>query len=293
LLKAHRATAHYETFNHSNQLEQAVSQKEVTILIPNYKTPDITKICMRLIRQHTDFSRVAVMVIDNNSNDESLAYLKTLPWITLIERKTEAAEPVTLSHSRALDLALAQVTTPYVLSIHTDTFIKDKNWLDVLITPFNKNPKLAGVGSWKLESKSSLEMLGYHFEQMWKKLLNQYFGYKGYRADRLDVNARYLRSHCAIYRMDVIRELNTNFSDGEQTAGKVMHQKIVQAGYQMLFLDSAELGSYIDHLNHATMVLNPALGSSNKVQKEGHARIKKKLRGIDATAILANQQLDH
>lgn len=269
-----------------------MSQKQVTILIPSYKTPDITKICLRLIRQHTDFNRVEVIVIDNNSNDASLAYLKTLPWITLIERKGIAGESGPLSHSRALDLALEQVTTPYVLSIHTDTFVKRSDWLDVLLAPFAKDPQLAGVGSWKLESKSSIEMFGYHFEQMWKKLLNQYFGYQGYRADRLDVNARYLRSHCAMYRMDVIRELNTNFSEDEQTAGKIMHQKMVQAGYNMLFLSSAELGNHIDHLNHATMVLNPELGSSSKVQKEGHARIKKKLRGIDANAILLNTTLD-
>lgn len=269
-----------------------MNQKEVTILIPNYKTPDITKICLRLIRQHTDFNRVEVIVIDNNSNDESLTYLKTLPWITLIERKVVSGESGPLSHSKALDLALERVTTPYVLSIHTDTFIKRSDWLDVLLAPFHKNIQLAGVGSWKLESKSRIEMFGYHFEQAWKKFLNQYFGYQGYRADRLDVNARYLRSHCAMYRMDVIRQLNTNFSDDEQTAGKVMYQKMVQAGYNILFLNSAELGSYIDHLNHATMILNPELGSSKKVQKEGYARMKRKLRGIDATAILANQQYD-
>lgn len=269
-----------------------MSQKEVTILIPNYKTPDITKICLRLIRQHTDFNRAEVIVIDNDSDDDSLAYLKTLPWIKLIERKANPNESVGLSHSRALDLALKQVTTPYVLSIHTDTFIKKSDWLDVLISPFSKNEKLAGLGSWKLESKSNLEMLGYHFEQMWKRFLNKHFGYNGYRADRLDINARYLRSHCAIYRMDVIHKLNTSFSDEGQTAGKTMHQKMVQAGYEMLFLDSAELGIYIDHLNHATMVLNPELGSSEKVQKEGRIRIKKKLRGIDAMEIQANDLLD-
>lgn len=71
-----------------------------------------------------------------------------------------------------------------------------------------------------------------------------------------------------------------------------MHQKMVQAGYKMQFLNSAELGTYIDHLNHASMVLNPELVSSSKVQKEGHARIRKKLRGIDANAILSNIALD-
>lgn len=95
-----------------------------------------------------------------------------------------------------------------------------------------------------------------------------------------------------MYRMDVIKTLNTNFSDGEETAGKVMHQKMVAAGYQMLFLDSGELGRYVDHLNHATMVLNPEFGSSEQMRNEGNKRIKDKLRGIDARVILDNVNLD-
>lgn len=31
--------------------------KEVPILVPNYRTPEITKICMRLLRKHTDPER--------------------------------------------------------------------------------------------------------------------------------------------------------------------------------------------------------------------------------------------
>jgi len=270
-----------------------LNNKEVTILIPNYKTPEITKICMRLIRRYTDFNRVEVIVIDNNSNDASLEYLKTLKWITLIERKPERDDTAPLSHSRALDLALAQVKTPYVLSIHTDTFIKHPNWLDVLIDPMKQNPKLAGVGSWKLESKTAIRKFGIQFEQSWKYILHTLFGYQGYNKDRLDVDARYLRSHCAIYRTDIIHTLHTNFSDDDKVAGKVMHQKIVNAGYQMLFLESIFLGKYIDHLNHATMVLNPEFGSSEKMRKQGNKRITSKLLGIDATSILANAALDN
>ncbi len=247
---------------------------------------------MRLIRRYTDFNRVEVIVIDNNSNDASLAYLKTLKWITLIERKPESDDTGPLSHSRALDLALAQVKTPYVLSIHTDTFIKHKDWLDVLIEPMKKDQTLAGVGSWKLESKSRIRTLGIQFEQSWKYALHKLFGYEGYNKDRLDVDARYLRSHCALYRTDVIKSLNTNFSDEDQTAGKVIHQKMIKAGYKMLFLESLELGRYIDHLNHATMVLNPEFGSSDKMRASGNKRIQKKLRGIDAAEILANTSLD-
>jgi hypothetical protein len=53
-----------------------------------------------------------------------------------------------------------------------------------------------------------------------------------------------------------------------------------------------ELGKYIDHLNHATLVLNPDLGSKSSSIREGKKRIKKKLRGIDASAILDDISLD-
>src|SRR3990167_707725 len=142
--------------------------KLVTILIPNYKTFILTKLCLRLLRKNTDLRKAHVIVIDNDSQDESLAYLKTVTWIELIERKAEPSESPALSHARALDLALKRVTTPYVLSIHTDTFIKHPGWLDFLLAPMLKNSNVAGVGSWKLESKTrwkrTLKLIEHYFQ---------------------------------------------------------------------------------------------------------------------------------
>ncbi len=267
-------------------------QKQVTILVPNYKTLEITKICLRLLRKFTDFNQVEVIAIDNNSQDASVEYLRSLSWLKLIERQPAADDTVPLSHSRALDLALAQVTTPFVLSIHTDTFVKRADWLQMLLQPFENHSKLAGVGSWKLESKTTLQRWGIQFEQCWKKALNKWFGYRGYNPNRLDESKYYLRSHCAMYRTDIIRALNTSFSDQNQTAGMVMHQKMIAAGYEMRFLDSVHLGQYVDHLNHATLIFNPQLGTSEKNMREGAKRINAKLRGIDGEAILADSSLD-
>ncbi|HET8807054.1 MAG TPA: glycosyltransferase family 2 protein [Methylophaga sp.] len=268
-----------------------MTEKLVTILVPNYKTLLITQICLRLLRKHTDPALADVIVIDNDSQDTSTEYLRSLKWIKLIERQTEAGETGVHAHSRALDLALAEVKTPYVLSIHTDTFIKRSDWLTFLLSQFD-NELVAGVGSWKLESKSSLRRFGIHFEQGWKYLLNRFFDYQGYRVERLDKSAQYLRSHCAIYRTDIIRELATGFSDGDDTAGKTMHTKMVKAGYQMKFLSSANLGQYIDHLNHATSILNPELRRDGKNNGRSHRKIKARMRGVDAVGILAQKDLD-
>ncbi|HRP95669.1 MAG TPA: glycosyltransferase [Rhodocyclaceae bacterium] len=269
-----------------------MSTPQVTILIPNHRTPEITRICMRLLRRHTDPARARVIAIDNSSGDESLEYLRSLKWIELIERPPAEDDTPSLSHSRALDLALAQVDTPYVLSIHTDTFVRRDDWLDVLLAPFTADPKVAGVGSWKLESKSPLALLGRNIEKAWKLGLYRLTGVRTFHPVRFDESLHYLRSHCAMYRVGVIRALNTGFSDGRDTAGAAMHRKMVAAGHRMVFLESDLLGRYVDHLNHATMVLNPELGSNQRSIREGQKRIRQKLRGVDAVGLLADDSLD-
>lgn len=268
-----------------------MTKKLVTILVPNYKTLMLTQICLRLLRKHTDPNLVDVIVIDNDSQDTSTDYLRKLQWIKLIERPAEPGETGVQAHSRALDLALKEVNTPYTLSMHTDTFIKHDDWLSFLLEQFDDD-NVAGVGSWKLESKSLLRHSGIYFEQGWKFLLNRLFDYQGYRPERLDKSVRYLRSHCAMYRTDIIKKLNTSFADGDDTAGKVMHHKMVEAGYQMKFLSSPRLGYYVDHLNHATSILNPELRRDGKNNSRSHRKIKSKLRGVDVVSILAQKDLD-
>ena len=127
--------------------------KQVTILVPNYKTLELTKICLRLIRKYTAKDDYKIIAIDNASEDESVVYLRSLPWIRLLERDISNDPRPGLSHSRALDLALEQTDTPYVLSIHTDTFVHHPQWLTYLLAQIDKSPDIGGVGSWKLEHK--------------------------------------------------------------------------------------------------------------------------------------------
>ena len=79
---------------------------KATICIVNYKTLDLTRLCLRSIRKFTNYP-CKVMVVDNNSHDESLEYLKSLNWIHLIERKPKIGEPGGgYAHGSGLDLGL-------------------------------------------------------------------------------------------------------------------------------------------------------------------------------------------
>lgn len=265
---------------------------QVTILIPNYKTLELTKLCLRLIRQNTDLSLARVIVIDNDSQDASVDYLRTLKWIELIERKQISDESPALSHSRALDLALERVTTPYVLSIHTDTLVRNKKWLLFLLNEINRDANIAGVGSWKLESKPFYKQMFKSLERLIQKYYYILVGKKNHSLEGVDHNHFYLRSHCALYRMDFIRRYQLTFSDNKEVAGKAMHRHLIQKHHKMIFIPSSILLQYMDHINHATTVLNPSLSRNEKSVNKGIRRIQKSLDSFNATAILQNNQLD-
>jgi hypothetical protein len=266
--------------------------KLVTILIPNYKTPELTKLCMRLLKKNTNLNVADVIVIDNDSKDASLDYLRTLPWIKLIERQVPEGEPGYVSHALALDQALKEVKTPYVLSIHTDTLMTSSYWLPFLLKQMEKGPTIAAVGSWKLETKAWYQRLFKSIEYYWQSFYFKLIGKEDHCLLGQGNNYYYLRSHCALYRMDLIKKYNLSFLDGDNPAGKLMHKKLVDAGYKMIFLPSETLGQYMDHLNHATMILNPELGARQSTITKGLKRMKKRLAEMNATAVLADESLD-
>ncbi len=258
-----------------------MQKPEVTIIVPNYKTADLTRLCLRSLRRHTDQKRVRVIAVDNNSQDASTEYLRSVEWIKLIERPPVPGESGPQMHSRALDLALAEVDTPYFMVIHTDTFVINDLWLDFLINRLIASPKIAGIGSWKLESVPPWKRFGKALETMIRRLLGK----------KSKKETLYLRSHCALYRTDAVREVNQPFCD-DDTAGKSLHFALIAAGYDMRFIESPELMKFIRHLNHATMILNPSPGDRKTSKPAARRRIERELESLHYRDILADESLD-
>ncbi len=235
----------------------------VTVLLPNYKTPELTKICVRLLNKYTAPGKLRIVAVDNDSGDGSLEYLRSIPWIELIERKDIAGEAGPLMHAKALDQGFGKVTTKYVLVIHTDTLVIHPEWLDYLLRQIEADENIAGVGSWKLEYVSPLKAFGKKIENVFRRLAGKKVGKEEH----------YLRSHCALYRTELIRQHTNGFND-QKTAGLSIHRILTEKGYQMKFLLSEDLGKYIRHLNHATGVLNPSAGSRRDRKKKSRKRIQ-------------------
>ena len=256
--------------------------KEVSILIPHYKTLKMTQLCLRLIKKHTDLQRVEIIVIDNGSNDESSDFLKKLDGITLLIREKVMGESGAMSHSKALDLGLEHVSTPFFLSIHTDTLVIAPGWLDFLLDHIKSEKNIAGVGSWKLEFKPMYKRILKNMERFWQaRIWYPMKGKAGGKITGIGDNYYYLRSHCALYKTDLVKNSTNGFNDGGEVAGKVLHKKLVDQGFTMRFLSSDDLSQYVRHLNHATAILNPELHGKRTGKKKQLNRIEKELNRLE------------
>jgi glycosyltransferase involved in cell wall biosynthesis len=265
----------------------------VSILIPHFRTLELTQFCLRSLRKYTDPSRVQIIVIDNGSRDASTEYLRGLSWITLIERDPVPGESGATAHARALDLGLTRARAPFILSMHTDTIVISPRWLDFLLGHIEADERIAGIGSWKLEFKPWHKRFAKRLEAVWLAMrtrLPRCLRKQGIR--KTDNHYFYLRSHCALYRTELVRRFGLRFDDENETAGKALHRKLEEQGFTLTFLDSYGLTRHVRHVNHATMILNPELAGRKTGTEAERRRLRRELERLGFEEFLKDESLD-
>ena len=258
------------------QASNSSTQPRFSIALVNYKTPEMTAICLDLLKKAINVAEVPVYVVDNNSADESLAHLKSLDWVHLIERKAEAPEVGFMAHGRALDLALAEVKTDYLLLMHTDTLIYNPKIIDILLEKISANSQVAAVGC--------LEQVNRPFyATAWRVLIRaiKYYtrrfkvalGFKT-REPRLFYEV-YLKSFCTLWNANIIKQHGMRFAMVERIPGYEMQDLLPKLGYQFVAIPPREMFSYLDHIEAGTVSMVSALAKTHKRVKNYQAILKK------------------
>lgn len=263
---------------------------KATICIVNYKTLKLTKCCLRSIRKFTKYPH-EVIVIDNDSNDESLDYLRSLDWIRLIQRNTKDDASGGHSHSAALDLGLANCNTEFFISMHSDTLVQKENWLTELIGYFGRDKNISCVGSGKIELVSK-----------WRQFLKAITDFKTFKRkllrapDPLGKYRYYNRTICSLYRTDILRREKLSFLKDREiglTSGKKLYFELLERGYETVELSSSVMGRYIVHLAHATQVVNQGEFSlRKKTISKCNRLIEKVISSAEFKSILNDDSLD-
>jgi len=266
-------------------------QGKVTICIVNYKTFDMTRLCLRSIRKFTKYP-YEIIVVDNNSNDESMEYLKSLSWVKLIERKANPEEPGGgYAHAAALDMGLAECNTEFFVSLHSDVFVKRSGWIGDLIKYFNDDKEIACVGTGKIE------LLPYWRIWLKKALDLNALKRKILRTPDPLMKFRYFnRTIYSIFRTDVLKREGLTFLMGKKegmTAGRKLYFELLDKGYRAVELSQRLVGKYVDHLAHATQAANP---NEFKLRKHTVAKYQKQLDKVMSSelfqSIMHDESLD-
>jgi hypothetical protein len=104
-----------------------ITYPTVTIIILTWNGLDYTRACLASLQTHTDLDdgRIRVFVVDNGSTDGTLAYLRGLDWITLIENGRN------LGFVKGNNVGMrAAPADSDILLLNNDTVIEQDSWLD-------------------------------------------------------------------------------------------------------------------------------------------------------------------
>lgn len=262
----------------------------VTVCIVNYRTLDLTRLCLRSLRKHTT-APYQVLVIDNDSQDDSLAYLRSLSWIRLMERKPEIPDPDgSFAHGAGLDLGLRHCDTDFFVSLHSDTVMLKPGWLPLLLDPFVE-PGTASVGTGKLELKPR-----------WQLHLQRALDYKAlqrrlWASEHEKLRFRYFNTTiCSAYRTDVLRREQLSFrgtGPRRLTVGRELYFALQDRGYGTVALPAREVGHYVAHLAHATQAIHAReFAMQGRGERKYLQRARKVLDRPGVQAILRDDSLD-
>ena len=264
---------------------------KATICIVNYRTLDFTRLCLRSIRKFTKYP-YGIIVVDNDSQDESLEYLKSLDWIQLIERRTRADEPGGgYAHAAGLDLGLENCNTKFFVSMHSDTFVRKKNWLTDLISYFGNDENIACVGSGKIELIPTWRIMlkkATDLRTFKRKILRE--------PDPIGKFRYYNRTICCLYRTDVLKREKLSFGmeqDKGLTGGKKLYFELIDRGYKTIELPPSVMARYVIHLAHVTQVVNPQeFKLRNRTVRKCHRLVNEVMSSKTVQGILADDSLD-
>lgn len=227
----------------------------ISICIPHWQVRDMMAVCLRSIRRHSGKYDLEVIVVDNGSRDESLDWLRSLSWIRLMERPTESVANWPANVFTAWDAGIRSATGEFFVTMHSDVFVRQDDWLDLHLREMSASPRVAGAGAWKL----ALENPWYSLQKrVVGSFLAQFKRLAGRRARSSFQEGHYPRDYCAMYRTSAILEQNLTFCPHGDliTGGFAIARQLWQHGWETRMIPVWELARRIVHVAHGTAAVS-------------------------------------
>lgn len=156
-----------------------MSDRKLSILIVSYRVKDHLSNCLRSIFENSMGLSFEVIVVDNNSTDNTLDMIKKdYKGVRLIENNQN------LGFAKANNQALKIAKGEYILFLNPDTEVRPET-IDRSIDFLENNPKAGAVGCKILNPDGSLQPSAKSFPGFWNYFFETFFLYKLFPRNRL------------------------------------------------------------------------------------------------------------
>lgn len=113
---------------------------KISIIIVNYNVKEFLANCLQSVKKSSDGIETEIFVVDNNSSDGSMEFLKPrFPEVKFIENSEN------LGFGKANNQAIRQASGKYTLILNPDTLLQEDT-LRVLVSYMDKNPETGACG---------------------------------------------------------------------------------------------------------------------------------------------------
>ena len=98
----------------------------VSVIILTWNGLEYTKKCLSSLRNLTTYNDYEVIIVDNGSTDDTLKYLDSLDWVTVIKNQEN------LGFVKGNNIGLAKTEDSDVIFLNNDIIITQSDWIDCL-----------------------------------------------------------------------------------------------------------------------------------------------------------------
>ncbi len=233
---------------------------KLSIIIVNYNSSDFLKKCLASLYQSKPTTPFGVLVVDNNSSDNSVGMLKRdFPQVTLIENKEN------IGFARANNQALQKCQGEFVLFLNPDTLLLHGS-IDALVETMQKENKVGVLGCRLINEDGTLQLSWGRMvnlsNEFWQRFISRRYE-KGnrliarylQRKSRQPHHPHWVTGACMIARQQALKEVG----DFDQNFFMFLEDvdlchRMRKRGWEILYTPSTE----VIHLRGKSMETNRA-----------------------------------
>ena len=218
---------------------------KTSIIILSYNTYVLTKQCIESIRKYTEAWSYEIIVVDNNSQDESVAWLKKQRDITTIYNKENAGFP------KGCNQGMAIATGSELLLLNSDTVVTPR-WLEQLKTALYSDEKIGAVSCMTNRCSNWQQLHTVPYDEKTLNGLEEFAEQYNHSNRELWQERTKLVGFCFLLKDTVYKKIGLmdeiftpgNFEDDDYSL------RILQAGYKLLVCQD----TFIHHYGSASFV---------------------------------------